>query len=203
MKLSRITLIMPNALASVVCGASLSWSQAQNLHAPAEQRELSDILSKYNDLIDGAPNKIQRDKIEATFRKEFCAKIPRGEISGWIGIVVSVDDRTDDKAINLELEVSTYDLKSGSLGIGLSLGNRYSYGVNSRNTQPHEPTTIPIGSSLYAVASNLRPLVDAVRFSGTFIPYASPQACYDNSTSYFSLFSFTSIQRLAGNIHLY
>ena len=201
MNLSRVTVIVPVLLASAVCGASPSWPQAQSVQVPAEQRELSKILSKYNDLHEGAPNNIQRDKIDADFRKEFCAKIPKGDVSGWIGEVWSVDDHTPNKGIRLDLAVHTDDLAIGGLGIELSLGNDYAYGVSRNNTQPHPPTTIPVGSLLYDVVSNLRQ-GDAVRFSGTFIPYISPQACYDNNTTYFALVRFTSIQRLGWNIHL-
>jgi hypothetical protein len=177
------------------------WAQAQSVQVPTEQRELSNILSRYNELHDGAPNSIQRDRIDAQFRSDFCGKIPNGNVSGWIGTVDSIDDHTPDKGIRLRLGVNIFNLGSGPLGIELSLGNYYAYGVNSSNTQPHPPTIIPVGSPLYNAVANLRD-GDVVRFSGTFVPYVSPQACYDNNTTYFALVGFTSIQRLGWDIRL-
>jgi hypothetical protein len=189
------------ALALSVCLASPLWAQTQSVQVPADQRSLSDILSKYNDLDTAAPNEIQRKKIEAQFRQEFCAKIPRGDVSGWIGEVGSVDDRGPDKNIRLDLGVNIFDLHSGSFGVELSIGNYYAYGVTRNNTQPHEPTEIPIRSPLYDLTANLRS-GDVVRFSATFIPYVSAQACYDNNTTWFALVRFNSIQKLGWNIRL-
>ena len=80
------------ALALSACATSPLWAQTQSVRVPLDQRALSDILSKYNDLAAEAPNDIQRKKIEAQFYQEFCARIPKGDVSGWIGDVGSVDD---------------------------------------------------------------------------------------------------------------
>jgi hypothetical protein len=122
-------------------------------------------------------------------------------VSGWIGNVDMINDRSPDKGIRLKLSVETFDHRSGPLGIELSLGNDYAYGVFSDNTQPHPPTIIPVGSPLYDIASKLRE-GDVVRFNGTFIPYVSPQDCFKNNTTYFALVGFTSIQRLGWGILL-
>jgi hypothetical protein len=202
MTLSRVAGLLPAVLALVVGHSSPSWPQGQGVQVPAEQRALSEILSKYNELYHDAPNDIQGNRIEAEFKKEFCAKIPTGDVSGWIGKVASIDDHTPDKGINLELDVQTGNLRKGSLGIVLSLGNDYAYGVQQSNTRTHSPTVIPAGSPLYAVTAGLRRL-DVIRFNATFIPYSPPQDCYKNNTSYFSLIRFIKINRIGWNINLY
>jgi uncharacterized protein YecT (DUF1311 family) len=73
------------------------YPQPQCVVVPAEQKELSSILSRFNVLSNNAPNDIQREKLEPAFRKEFCAKIPQGDVSGWIGEVRSIDNRTPSK----------------------------------------------------------------------------------------------------------
>jgi hypothetical protein len=95
--------------------------------------------------------------------------------------------------------VHTINLFSGGLGVELSLGN--TYGISERNTQQHSPTIIPVGSPLYELASNLRE-GDAIIFSGTFVPYTSVQACYDNDTTYFALVSFSSIQKIGYDVDM-
>ena len=104
------------ALVVGVCCASISWAQ-NGVQVPAQQRELTRILSKYNDLHESAPNNIQRDKTDLEFRKEFCAAIPRGEVSGWVGEVNSIDNNSPDMGIRLSLGVHTQDLSSGGLGV--------------------------------------------------------------------------------------
>jgi hypothetical protein len=104
----------------------------------------SDILSKYNDLAGEAPNGIQTKKIEAQFYQEFCARIPKGDVSGWIGDVGSVDDRGPNKSIRLDVGVNLSDIHSGQFGIVLTIGNYGAYGI-LKNTQPHEQTEIPVG----------------------------------------------------------
>jgi len=188
------------ALVIGICSASISWAQ-NGVQVPAQQRELTRILSKYNDLHESAPNNIQRDKIDSEFRKEFCAAIPKGEVSGWVGEVNSIDNNSPDKGIRLSLGVHTQDLSSGGLGVELSLGNYYAYGVDEKNTQPHGPTVIPVNSPLYNTVSMFRS-GDTVIFSGTFIPYSSPQACYDSISyaTYFSLFRFSTIRKIGWGI---
>lgn len=189
-------------LAFSVCAATPSWPQARkSVVVPAEQRELTDALSKYNELYANAANSIQKEKVRPAFRKEFCTKIPQGSVAGWIGEVSSLNDNPPTKGINLELDIHTVSLFSGGLGVELSLGNRYGYGISERNTQPHPPTIIPVGSPLYEVVSNLRE-GDVVIFDGTFIPYVSMQACYDNDTTYFALVQFSRIQKIGYDIDM-
>jgi hypothetical protein len=189
-------------LALSACGAAPLWAQERkSVVVPAEQRALTDIVSKYNELYANAANSIQKEKIYPAFKKEFCAKIPQGDISGWVGEVNSLDDNSPTKGINLVLDVHTVNLVSGGLGVELSLGNRYAYGVNEQNTQPHSPTLIPVGSPLYEVISNLRE-GDTIMFGGNFISYVSAQACYDNRTTYFALFSFSSIKKIGYDIDM-
>jgi hypothetical protein len=200
--MSRHPIAIPLALVMGVWSYPISWAQAQNsVQIPAQQRQLTSILSKYNDLHESAPNNIQRDKIDLDFRRVFCAAIPKGEVSGWIGEIESIDNDTPDKAIRLSMEVSTQDLISGGLGIELSLGNYYAYGVDDKNTQPHGSTVIPVSSPLYNAVSMLRN-GDTVIFSGTFIPYSSQQACYDSISyaTYFSLFRFSSVRKIGWGI---
>lgn len=200
MTLSRVALVILSLTLSI-WASPLRAQSYQSVRVPADQRTLSDILSKYNDLDAGAPNQIQRDRIGAEFRKEFCAHIPTGDVTGWIGDVGSVNDRGPDKGIQLDMGVNLFDLHSGSHGIELSVSNYYSYGVSSQSIQPHPPTVIPVGSPLYEMAANFQH-GDVVRFNATFIPYVSAQACYDNDTTRFGLVRFNSLQKLGWNIHL-
>jgi hypothetical protein len=124
-----------------------------------------------------------------------------GQCFGWIGNVDSLDNHAPDKGIRLKLSVDTFDHLGGPLGIELSLGNYYAYGASNSNTQPHPPTIIPVGSSLYDAVSNLGE-GDVVRFGGTIIPYVSVQECLNNNTTYFALVGLSSIQRLGWNIRL-
>jgi hypothetical protein len=170
-----------------------------DIQVPPQQRALTAILSKYNDLRGDAPNDIQKDRIDSEFRKAFCAAIPKGDVSGWVGEVNSIDNDTPSKGIQLWLGVSTHDLFSGDLGVDLSLGNSYAYGVSDKNTKPHAETVIPISSPLYRAVSTLRN-GDTVIFSGTFIPYSSAQACYENDTTYFSLMRFSVVRKIGWGI---
>lgn len=190
---------MLGALMLSVFGAALSWAQEQkSVSVPAEQRALTDILSKYNALDQEAPNDIQRKKVYPAFKKEFCAKIPQSSVSGWVGEVYTLDDNSPTKGINLSLLVHTENLYPGALGVGLWLGTN---AVSEDSTQPHPPTIIPVGSPLYQVVSNLRN-GDTVIFSGSFIPYISTQACYDNHTNDIASFSFSSIRRIGWGLDL-
>lgn len=196
MRHSRILL----ALMLSVCGAAPPWAQEQkSVNVPAEQRALTDILSKYNALDQEAANDIQRKKVHPAFKKEFCAKIPQGSVSGWVGEVYSLDDNSPAKGINLSLSVSTEDLYPGAFGVGLWLGTDV---VSEDSTQPHSPTIIPAGSPLYQVVSNLRD-GDTVVFDGTFMPYVSQQACYDNDSNEIASFSFSSIRRIGWGLELH
>ena len=100
------------------------------------------------------------------------------------------------------MSVNIFDLHSGVLGVELSLGNYYAYGVTGDNTRRHLPTVIPVGSPLYDFAENLRS-GDVIRFIGTFIPYISAQACYDNDTTYFAPVHFDSLQRIGYGAYLH
>jgi hypothetical protein len=197
---------------ALIPGASLVSAQAQkNVSVPAAQRALSNIVSKYSELYDAAPNDIQQKKVASKFRQEFCANIPRGSVSGWIGGVTRIDDNTPDKGINLDLEVSTGNLRpsaSGALGIELSLGNSDGWVVSNPNAHP--PTfastsevRIRVGSPLYNTASMLRS-GDTVAFGGAFVPFSSPQACYATlgGATYFSLFRFSSIRKIGSDLTL-
>src|ERR1019366_4050844 len=98
-----------NKLAAVIPAALLaapSLASAQSIHVPSEQRALTRVLSLYNDREASAPNSIQREKIEPEFRKAFCAKIPTGDVTGWIGRVNDIDDDAPSKGIRLILEVA-------------------------------------------------------------------------------------------------
>jgi hypothetical protein len=198
---ARHSLILA-ALVLSAGGIAPSWTQERkSVTVPPEQRALTDILSKYNELYANAANSIQQEKVYPAFKREFCAKIPQDSVSGWIGEIDTIDDDSPTKGINLRLSVHTTSLFSGGLGVELSLGNKYAYGVNERNTQPHSPTAIPVGSPLYELVSNLRE-GDAIIFNGTFIPYTSMQACYDNDTTYFALISFSSIQKIGYDVDM-
>ena len=61
--------IIATALALSVCDASQAWAQAQSIQVPADQRALSDVLAKFNDLDAATPNDIQRKKIEVRFHR--------------------------------------------------------------------------------------------------------------------------------------
>lgn len=184
----------------VMSVGATSWAQAQNsLRVPPQQRRLTDILSKYNKLYDSAPNDIQSRNIESQFRRAFCSAIPKGKVADWIGQVNSIDDDNRQHGIQLIVEVASQDLFPGSLGVELSLGNDYAYGVEATNTQHHAPTLIAVGSPLYKTASMFRS-GDTIEFSGTFIPYISSLACYANDTTYFSLFQFSMIRKIGWGI---
>jgi len=171
---------------------------------------------KYNDLdkgtpSEGAPNEMQHKKIESDFRKSFCAMIPTGRVSGWIGEVNAIDGNSPDKGIQLALAVHTNRLfddiasRNGgtSFGIQLTLGNYYSNGVSDQNTQRHSITTISVGSPLYSTVSSLRN-DDIVVFSGSFVPFSSARACADNLgySTYFSLFRFSAIRKIGHDLTL-
>jgi hypothetical protein len=177
-----------------VCGASLA--SAQTVSVPAAQRQLTAILSKYNDRYETAPNDIQKDKIAAAFRSTFCEALPRS-VTGWIGAVWQIDDNTPDKSINLELGIHTNELHGGGLGIVLVLGNV----ANDVHGNVRANVRIPVGSKLYQIASNLGDH-DVVEFSGQFIPFTSEQACEKNlsGSTYISLFRFTSIRKIGSDI---
>ena len=66
--MSKLPTAITLALIMGVCSTSISWAQ-NGVQVPAKQRELTHILSKYNDLHESAPNNIQRDKIDLEFRK--------------------------------------------------------------------------------------------------------------------------------------
>lgn len=170
---------------------------AQALTVPAQQKKLTDVLSKYNALMGDAPNSIKRDQVREQYYKAFCAAIPKGTVTNWVGMINTLNDRTPSKGINLMLDIHTSSIYSGSLGVMLGLGNQYAYGVSEKNTAPHASTVIPYGSPLYNTVVNLRE-GDTVYFSGSFIPYASEAECWDNHTSYISLFNFTSIKKISG-----
>lgn len=144
--------------------------------------------------------------------KAFCAAIPRGSVSGWVGKVVAVTDeiRVEAREGNgltlippngmlLLLNIATENSPE------LALGNFYWAGVNDQMTQPHPPTLFPVGSPLYKITLGLKP-GDTVVFSGSFVPftpyralaYNAMQSCeYALSRSdYFSLFRFSSIRRV-------
>lgn len=184
---------------SLSIATPISAQTRSNVQIPAQQKALTDILSKYNNLHESAPNSIQRDRIDSDFKKVFCAAIPKGNVAGWIGDVDTIDNDSPSKGIRLVLGVSTQDLSTGGLGIELSLGNFPGYGISARNIKPHAETIIPVGSPLYRVVSNLRS-GDTVIFSGTFIPYSSPQACYQNDTTYFSLVRFSTIRKIGWGV---
>jgi hypothetical protein len=197
-------LIRTTAVAIVmgVCGASLASAQTQqSARVPAAQRALSNILSKYTKPYEAAfSNAVLQRKIASAFHKEFCDAIPRGRVSGWIADVKSVDDDTPNKGIKLELWVQTDSFK-GLLWEVLELGNYYPNGAyGDENMQPHSPTIFPVGSPLYNTASTLVD-GDTVVFGGTFVPFTSAQACYDN-IHYFSLFHFSSIRKIGRGLTL-
>jgi hypothetical protein len=184
--------------------SSLAHAQdAPGIGVPPDQRALSDILSKYNGLDAAAPNRIQQDRIAEAFKKEFCAHIPTGDVTGWIGEISSVDYHGPDKSIRIDMGVNIFDLDSGSYGVELSLGNYYAYGITAANTQPHSPTEIPVGSPLYEMAANLRS-GDTIRFNAAFIPYISDAACYDQRgyTTRFAVVRFNSLQKIGWGLHL-
>jgi hypothetical protein len=173
-----------------------------NVAVPREQRELTNILSKYNDLYESAPNDIQRRKIEPMLKREFCGAIPKGDVSGWIGEVNSIDDRSPAKSIGIILAIHTDGLQNGGLGVELSLGNEYAYGISEDNTAPHTDTRISQKSPLYDVAANLQN-GDTIVFSGTFIPYRTYEDCYNNDTTYFALVRFSSIRKTGWGLILH
>lgn len=169
---------------------------AQAVTVPVQQKKLTEVLSKYNALMGDAPNSIKRDQVRAQYAQAFCAAIPKGSVSNWVGTINTLNNRTPSKGINLMVDISTSSLYSGSLGVVLALGNQYAYGVSDKNTAPHAPTVIPVDSPLYNTVVNLRE-GDVIYFSGSFIPYASEAACRDtNNTSYVSLFNFTSVKKI-------
>ena len=174
-------------------------AQTQSVAVPADQRALTGLLMRHYDMIAGAPNDIQRRKIEAEYHQEFCSKMPVGQISGWVGAVGHIRDAGPNHSIEIDLRVDTVPLNLSEFGKELSVSNYYSYGISRDNTQPHEATEIPADSPLYDAAANLRE-GDTVRFDATIIPYISDQACRDNDTARFALVRFTRLQKLGWNL---
>jgi len=179
-----------------------SSTRAEDVQVPA-QRELTTILTKYNGLHAEAPNNIQEAKVDAAYEKEFCANIPKGDVSGWIGEVDSIDEQSPNGGVRLSLYISTEGLVSGGLGVELSLGNFYAYGVSDENTPQHSQLLIAKNAPLYNVAATLGP-GDTVAFGGRFVPFNSPTACYDaiSYATYVSLFQFSSLQKLGYGLTL-
>ena len=195
------TAVVSLLLISIVNLSSASAQTTQSVQVPAEQKALSDILSKYNDLAAGAPNEIQQKKIRKEYEREFCDHLPTGDVSGWVGEVEAVDDRGAGNSIELTLWVHTYDLHTAP-GLGFDIVLQVENFGEWKGLRPHAPTEIPVGSPLYDIAANLRS-GDAVRFDGTFVPYVSKEACYDfHPAATVGLVRFKSLKRLGWNIHL-
>jgi len=198
LNLSRVCVV---SIALGACGLSTSRAQTASVKVPPDQWILTSILSKYNQLYDNAPNDIVKRKIDPQYREEFCAHVPASDVKGWIGTVWSINDRGPDKSLKLDLSVSTVNAVRGSYGGILIVENHDGYGVSKKNTAPHEITTIPVGSPLYDIAASLRE-GDVIRFNATFVPYWSPQDCYDNTSLVFAMVKYNSIQKLGYHLRL-
>ena len=179
--------------------ASLSWGQTQGrVRVPADQRALTDVLSKFNERAGDAPNDIQREKVDAEFGRAFCAKRPKGDVSGWVGTIESIDDNNPSKGISLHLGINTQNLYSGPFGVGLWVNNDYGiYGDAYAHNGP--PQLIPVGSPLYNAVSTLRE-GDTVAFSGTVLQYSTEEACYKDSTVTSLIIRFSSVKKLGHDI---
>jgi hypothetical protein len=173
--------------------SSVGAQTEKSLSVPLAQRALSNLVSKYSQRYDAAPNEIQQNKVLSEYRQAFCAQLPRANVSGWIGDVYRINDYNPNKAIYLDLEVSIDNLdssSSGALGIGLWLGNSDTSALFS------------VGSPLYKTASTLSN-GDTVIFSGAFVPFSAPQACYSSlSRSTEFSFRFSSIRKIGSGLTL-
>ena len=94
------------------------------------------ILSKYNEAYDRAPNAIQQDRVSAEFARRFWAALPRGTVRGGIGALGTVQPTHHPAGVRITIDLPSRRLCSGSLGIGLSVGNFYGYGDTRIGTAP-------------------------------------------------------------------
>jgi len=196
--------IVTAALVVGVYGASVASAQTQNsISVPAAQRALSSIETKMMELAQKKGGKADYHPLE----KAFCAAIPRGSVSGWVGKVV-------DMGIN-EVEMGQENGFTGSAPEGsflmlnvategsheLALGNFYWSAVTYSTTEPHPPTIFPVGSPLNTMRLGLR-AGDTVIFSGSFVHFNPTRSLPDpctyalNTSDYFSLFHFSSIRKV-------
>ena len=101
--------------------------------------------------------------------------------------------------VQITIELPARDLYSGSLGIGLSVGNFYGYGVTRDGTTPAGSLLIRAGTPLYHVVSKIPDNdYDRVSFSGRFVPFASSTACEKaiHYATYFDAIRFYEVRDL-------
>jgi hypothetical protein len=170
-----------------------AWAQSEY---PPAQEALITTMSNFNQRYDGAPNPTEQAKIRAAFDLAFCSTIPKGSVSNWVGSVELLDARNDLDAIELDVQLDPrHQLVTGSLGIGLLIGNGETFAVNGDVLAPHAQTLITQDSPLYGAASNINEH-DRIIFSGSFVPFKNMAACEStvDGASYFALFHFSDIR---------
>ncbi len=166
---------------------------------PPQEAALINTLSKYNEAYDSAPNEIQQDRISSGFARQFCADIPRGTVHGWIGALMTLLPTNHPTGIQITIELPNRNLYSGSLGIGLSVGNFYGYGVGHRGTTSIGSLLIRVGTPLYNAVSKIPDNCrDRVMFGGQFVPFISSAACEKaiNYATYFDAIRFREVRDL-------
>ena len=166
---------------------------------PPQEAALLNTLSKYNEAYDQAPNEIQQDRVSTEFARRFCAEIPRGTVHDWIGTLETVLPTHHPSGVQITIGLPDRDLYSGSLGIGLSVGNSYGYGVTRDGTTPAGSLLIRAGTPLYHVVSKIPDNdYDRVSFSGRFVPFVSSTACEKaiHYATYFDAIRFYEVRDL-------
>ena len=189
---ATVRLIIAAAAAAAMLAGQ---ARAQSGYPPA-QEALITTMSNYNQRYDGAPNPAQQAKVRAAFDLAFCSTIPKRPVSNWVGSVELLDAHNDLDAIELDVQIDPrHELVTGSLGIGLLIGNGETLAVNGDVLAPHAQTLITQDSPLYGAASNINEH-DRIVFSGSFVPFKSMAACEStvDGASYFALFHFSDIR---------
>lgn len=185
----------------IACGIITVATMAATARAamPPQEARLLHTLSSYNEAYDRAPNEIQHKQIWKAFGQKFCAEIPRGVVHGWIGDLDTIRPAHHPVGVLIDIDLPFGNLYSGSLGLGLSVGNYLGYGVGADQVIPLGSLVIPAGTTLYNTAINLRSGgYDRVEFSARFDPFISSAACEKaiHYATYFSAVRFLSLRYL-------
>lgn len=169
---------------------------------PAREAALVNTLSRYNQEYDSAPNDIQRNKMRDNFGHKFCAEIPHRPVHNWVGALDSITPTPRPPGVKITIVLPVRFVDTGSLGIGLSIGNSYEYGITRHRTVPIGSLAIKSGTPLYDAIAKMPDNGRAnVLFSGRFVPFVNLAACEKaiHYATYFSAMRFDSVRYLGPN----
>lgn len=176
--------------------AVLGAPVAAHAGMPAQEALLLNTLSSYNKAYDQAANQIQQSQVSSDFARRFCTEIPQGVVHDWIGDVDSITPTQDQSGVQISIDLPSSSLYGGPLGIELSLGNGFFYGIDQSDVIPIGPLVIPKSSPLYNQIISLRSGgYDEVEFSARFDPFTSLAAC-ESAIGYSTYFSAVQLLSL-------